>query len=242
MTKIFYSESRYGDERWISKESNGSYIVSGKSRYVRCAIDLKNSSHYSMFDYEGGPTFTTSEVLLLPDKCPKDFCPRWGVIQQIIPIPSDEANIASVRLIVSHTGEPMTLPSEELNALKFTRKFLEDLISPTRSKRVPKHIRERARGILRHYPFDCTLDPKWNKDIEDKEYTVKGNSDVAVESVNIDHSELSRHIDYKALADNIETDTLVEEIDYGLLASAILKFLGREADHNNTLFTQGRMK
>lgn len=48
----------------------------------------------------------------------------------------------------------MTLPDERFRALKQGKKLLEDLVDPGKSPRVPGAVRERARGVLRHYPQD----------------------------------------------------------------------------------------
>jgi hypothetical protein len=52
----------------------------------------------------------------------------------------------------------MTLPDERYRALKQSRKLLEELCDPGKTPRVPSIIRDRARTILRHYPFDMHLD------------------------------------------------------------------------------------
>lgn len=46
----------------------------------------------------------------------------------------------------------MTLPDERYRAVIWTELFLKDLCNPTKTPRVPKHIREHARSLLRHYP------------------------------------------------------------------------------------------
>lgn len=48
----------------------------------------------------------------------------------------------------------MTLPDERYRALKQGKKLLEELCDPGKTPRVPGIIRERARGVLRHYPQD----------------------------------------------------------------------------------------
>jgi len=62
----------------------------------------------------------------------------------------------------------MTLPDERYRALAFTEKFLIELI---RTPRVPKEVKEKARGCLRHYPSTYDLDrlAKNSPDILDKE-------------------------------------------------------------------------
>lgn len=52
----------------------------------------------------------------------------------------------------------MTTPDERLRALKQGRKLLEELCDPGKTPRVPSIIRDRARSILRHYPYDIDLD------------------------------------------------------------------------------------
>lgn len=52
----------------------------------------------------------------------------------------------------------MTLPDERYRALKQSKKLLEELCDPGRTPRVPSLVRERARGILRHYPSEFELD------------------------------------------------------------------------------------
>ena len=52
----------------------------------------------------------------------------------------------------------MTLPNERYRALKQSKKLLEDLCDPGKTPRVPSIIRDRARTILRHYPYDSDLD------------------------------------------------------------------------------------
>ena len=46
----------------------------------------------------------------------------------------------------------MTLPDERYRAVLYAEEFLRALANPTITKRVPKDLRQRARGILRHYP------------------------------------------------------------------------------------------
>lgn len=48
----------------------------------------------------------------------------------------------------------MTLPDERFRALKQGKKLLEELCDPGKTPRVPSIVRERARGVLRHYPSD----------------------------------------------------------------------------------------
>jgi hypothetical protein len=52
----------------------------------------------------------------------------------------------------------MTTPDERYRTLVQSRKLLEELCDPGRTPRVPGIIRDRARGILRHYPTDWDLE------------------------------------------------------------------------------------
>jgi hypothetical protein len=52
----------------------------------------------------------------------------------------------------------MTLPFEEKRAINYTREFLYDLLIPSKTPRVSKEIRDRARSLLRHYPAEYRVD------------------------------------------------------------------------------------
>jgi len=52
----------------------------------------------------------------------------------------------------------MTLPDERFRALKQSKKLLEELCDPGKTPRVPSIVRERARGVLRHFPNDYELE------------------------------------------------------------------------------------
>jgi hypothetical protein len=52
----------------------------------------------------------------------------------------------------------MTLADERYRALKQGMKLLEELLDPGKTPRVPSMVRERARGILRHFPTDYDID------------------------------------------------------------------------------------
>lgn len=52
----------------------------------------------------------------------------------------------------------MTTKDERFRALKYGKKLLEDLCDPGKTPRVPGIVRERARGVLRHYPTDYDLE------------------------------------------------------------------------------------
>lgn len=68
----------------------------------------------------------------------------------------------------------MTLPNERYRALKQSRKLLEELCDPGKTPRVPSIIRDRARTILRHYPFDIDLDSMAENSPELLEKTTPG--------------------------------------------------------------------
>ena len=46
----------------------------------------------------------------------------------------------------------MTMPDERYRAMVEGMKFIKDLLIPQLTPRVPTHIRERARRVMRHYP------------------------------------------------------------------------------------------
>ena len=52
----------------------------------------------------------------------------------------------------------MTLPYERKHAVKNTKRFLLDLSNPRITPRIPKEIRDRARGLLKHYPTDLYME------------------------------------------------------------------------------------
>lgn len=52
----------------------------------------------------------------------------------------------------------MTLPDERYRAIKQGKKLLEELCDPGKTPRVPSIVRERARGVLRHFPNDFELE------------------------------------------------------------------------------------
>lgn len=53
----------------------------------------------------------------------------------------------------------MTLPEERILAIHETRKFLQSLLDPKLTPRVPGPIRKRAYWLLRHYPRDHDVKP-----------------------------------------------------------------------------------
>ena len=52
----------------------------------------------------------------------------------------------------------MTLPYERFRAVEEAKEFLTDLLDPKLTPRVPKHIREQAYFLLRHYPRKYDMD------------------------------------------------------------------------------------
>lgn len=52
----------------------------------------------------------------------------------------------------------MTTRDERYRALKQGKKLLEELCDPGKTPRVPSIVRQRARGVLRHYPNDYELE------------------------------------------------------------------------------------
>ena len=61
------------------------------------------------------------------------------------------------RLLAQSREHPMTLPDERYRAVRMTRLFLQDLLIPGKIARVPKAVRQQARGLLRHYPSDYDM-------------------------------------------------------------------------------------
>lgn len=51
----------------------------------------------------------------------------------------------------------MTLPDERYRAVRMAEQLLKDLCDSTKTPRVPKIIRQRASGCLRHYPSDWDM-------------------------------------------------------------------------------------
>lgn len=51
----------------------------------------------------------------------------------------------------------MTLPFENYNSLVGARNFLIELMDPKKSAKIPKAIRRRARGLLKHFPADFEM-------------------------------------------------------------------------------------
>ena len=52
----------------------------------------------------------------------------------------------------------MTIPSERTRATIYALEFLQDLLDPKKTPKVPKSVRQRAARVLRHYPRPLDLD------------------------------------------------------------------------------------
>ena len=52
----------------------------------------------------------------------------------------------------------MTLPDERYRAIRWAEQFMQDLCDSSRTPRVPKAVRERARSVLRHFPGSYYID------------------------------------------------------------------------------------
>jgi hypothetical protein len=52
----------------------------------------------------------------------------------------------------------VTLPDERYRALKWAESFMQDLLDPSKTPRVPKTVRAQARAVLRHYPGSYYLE------------------------------------------------------------------------------------
>ena len=51
----------------------------------------------------------------------------------------------------------MTLPDERYRSIRQAEQLLKDLLDPVKTPRVPKIIRQRASGVLRHWPGEYYL-------------------------------------------------------------------------------------
>lgn len=51
----------------------------------------------------------------------------------------------------------MTLPDERYRAILYAKSLCEDLLDSKKTPRVPKTIRKRALGVLRHFPEEYYL-------------------------------------------------------------------------------------
>lgn len=51
----------------------------------------------------------------------------------------------------------MTLPDERYRSIKWAEKFLTNIANPKGYPRIPKHVRNEALSILRHFPTEYNL-------------------------------------------------------------------------------------
>lgn len=58
----------------------------------------------------------------------------------------------------------MSLPSENMRALIWSRELLRDLITKRPAMKM-KEIRERASSCLKHYPGDYIIESKWRDEV-----------------------------------------------------------------------------
>ena len=61
----------------------------------------------------------------------------------------------------------MTLEFERTRAVLYTKEFLEELLDPQKTPRIPRAMRGRAKSLLRHYPdaSDIHKASKWAVDV-----------------------------------------------------------------------------
>ena len=52
----------------------------------------------------------------------------------------------------------MTLPDERYRAIKWAETFLTNIAHSSGYPRIPKHVRQEARSILRHFPSEWDLE------------------------------------------------------------------------------------
>jgi hypothetical protein len=58
----------------------------------------------------------------------------------------------------------MTVPNERTRAVNQTRQFLQELMRPDRTPRIPRRIREQAASLLKHYPSQWDMDTIANRE------------------------------------------------------------------------------
>jgi len=61
----------------------------------------------------------------------------------------------------------MTVPNERKAAVMNTEKFLLRLMDPKQTPRVPKAIRQEARGLLKHYPTEYYVEEVFDEHTPD---------------------------------------------------------------------------
>jgi hypothetical protein len=96
----------------------------------------------------------------------------------------------------------MTLPDEEFRTLQSVRKFLYDLLDPSKTPRVPRAIRLRAHRLSKHYPMDHS--------IQDRYPDVAGENDTRLRDAM--NRVVSRHSNtLQRLAQSEKEDTMTED-------------------------------
>jgi len=87
--------------------------------------------------------------------CVLDRGPAAGVLT--FPV-NDRIIVYTVIETILNQRRRMTLPDERYRSLKWAESFLQDLLDPSRTPRVPKRIRSEASSILKHYPGSYYID------------------------------------------------------------------------------------
>ena len=54
-------------------------------------------------------------------------------------------------------GIKMTLPDERTRAIQNARIFLQNLLDPKKTPKVPRNVRLQARSVLKHFPTNLDL-------------------------------------------------------------------------------------
>lgn len=63
-----------------------------------------------------------------------------------------------VFLVVNHSSvQTMTTRSDELRTVAQVREFLRELVDAKTTPKVPATIRDKARRLLRHYPYTSSI-------------------------------------------------------------------------------------
>ena len=96
----------------------------------------------------------------------------------------------------------MTLPHEEVNSLKAVRRFLYDLLDPSKTPRVPREIRLRAHRLSKHYPMDFSIQERYPDVIESRDTRFQD----AMKRMNTRYGNTLQH-----LAQSEKEDTMTED-------------------------------
>lgn len=51
----------------------------------------------------------------------------------------------------------MTMPDERYRAIERAREFLRDLLDPKKTPKVPRHVRQQAYCVLKHFPGEFDM-------------------------------------------------------------------------------------